>query len=162
MNILYLHGLKGKLSTDKRRVLEQYGNVYAPAINYDYEHIQPIEILKQYANIEFNVVIGSSMGALNAYIISDNIGRPALLFNPPLSKYKKIEFEAKFLKGICSKQFILGGIDEVVNPADTLNFLGQHLNKAELNIKIDPSLGHRISIPIFEEQVKLFFSTICY
>jgi predicted acylesterase/phospholipase RssA len=162
MNILYLHGLKSKLSTGKRRVLELYGNVYAPDIDCDYGHIQPIEILKQYANIEFNVVIGSSMGALNAYIISDNTGRPALLFNPPVSKYKNVTFEAKFLKGISSKQLLLGGNDDVVNPSETLNFLGQHLSKAELNIKTDTYLGHRIPVSIFEEQVKLFFSTICY
>ncbi len=56
------------------------------------------------------------MGALNTYIISENIGRPALLFNPPLSKYKKIVFEAKKLKINSFKQFLLGGNDDVVNP----------------------------------------------
>lgn len=161
MNILYLHGLKSKLSTGKRRVLEKYGNVYAPDINYDNQHIQPIEILKHYVNVELNVVIGSSMGALNAYIISENIGRTALLFNPPLSKYQVVNFKAHFTKGLASKQILLGGNDDVVNPSETLNFLGQHLSKAELNIKTDPYLGHRIPVSIFGEQVKLFFSTIC-
>ena len=88
MNILYLHGLMSKLSPEKRKVLEQYGEVFAPDINYPKKHIQPAEILKQYPDTEFNVIIGSSMGALNAYIISENIGRPALLFNPPLKKYQ--------------------------------------------------------------------------
>jgi len=162
MNILYLHGLKSKLSSEKRKILGEYGKVFAPDIDYNSKYIQPVEILKQYPWTEFNVVIGSSMGALNAYIISENIGRPALLFNPPLAKYKNVDFEAKFLKGICSKQLLLGGNDDVVNPSETLNFLGQHLSKTELNIKIDPSLGHRIPVSIFEEQVKLFFSTICY
>jgi hypothetical protein len=162
MNILYLHGLKSKLSSKKLKVLEQYGKVFAPDIDYNSKYIQPIEILEQYSHIEFNVVIGSSMGALNAYIISENIGRTALLFNPPLSKYKAVIFKAHFTKGLASKQILLGGNDDVVNPSETLNFLGQHLSKAELNIKIDPSLGHRIPVSIFEEQVKLFFSTICH
>jgi homoserine acetyltransferase len=161
MNILYLHGLKSKLKPDKKEILENFGNVYAPDIDYSKDHIQVKAILQNYPDTEFNVVIGSSMGALNAYIISENIGRPALLFNPPLSKYKRIAFEAKILKVTSFKQFLLGGIDDVVNPAETLNFLGQHLNEAELDIKIDPTLGHRIPTPIFEEQVELFFSKLC-
>ena len=87
MNILYLHGLMSKLSPEKRKVLEKYGSVFAPDIDYKSKHIQPIEILKQFPDTEFNVVIGSSMGGLNGYIISENIGRPALLFNPPLIKH---------------------------------------------------------------------------
>jgi len=70
MNILYLQGLKSKLSEAKRKVLEQYGKVYAPDIDYENRHLQPIQILKPYPDTHFNVVIGSSMGALNAYLIS--------------------------------------------------------------------------------------------
>ena len=78
MNILYLHGLKSKLNSEKRKILEQYGNVFAPDIDYQEKYIQPVTILQNYPETEFNVVIGSSMGALNAYIISNWIGR--LLF----------------------------------------------------------------------------------
>ncbi|MCP9201289.1 hypothetical protein MKO06_15370 [Gramella sp. GC03-9] len=53
------------------------------------------------------------MGALNAYIISENIGRPALMFNPPLSKYRSVEFKPKFKKGHIFQMFRLGGKDEI-------------------------------------------------
>ena len=102
------------------------------------------------------------MGALNAYIISENIGRPALLFNPPLKKYQNINFKARYTKGLATKQIVLGGIDEVVDPSETLAFLGKHLNKDELEIKIDPRLGHRIPVDLFIDQVKTFFSKLCY
>lgn len=151
-----------KLSSEKRKVLERFGKVFAPDINYQDKHLQPAEILKPYPDNEFNVIIGSSMGALNAYIISENIGRPALLFNPPLQKYQPVKFENSYTKGLASKQILLGGSDEVVDPSETLIFLGKHLKENELTIKIDPRLGHRIPLEIFKEQAESFFSEICY
>ncbi len=164
MNILYLHGLKSKLKEEKRRILEKSGNVFAPDIDYSREHIQPVQILQNYPDTEFNVIIGSSMGALNGYIISDWIGRPALLFNPPLSRHpERIELpKEKFIRINSSKQILLGGKDKVVDPQETLVFLGKHLQEHQLEIKIDPYLGHRIPLDLFEEQVSHFFSKLCY
>ena len=164
MNILYLHGLESKLSKKKRQVLEKHGQVFAPDIHYSIEHIQSQQILQNYSGTEFNVIIGSSMGALNAYIISDWIGRPSLLFNPPLSRYPRnlILPKEKYLKTASSKQILLGGKDEVVDPRETLVFLKDHLQEDELEIKIDLFLGHRIPLDLFEEQVSTFFSKICY
>ncbi|OEY72801.1 YqiA/YcfP family alpha/beta fold hydrolase [Salegentibacter salarius] len=161
MNILYLHGLNSKLSDEKREVLEKYGQVFAPDINYSDKHFQPDLILKEFPNTEFNVVMGSSMGALNAYAISEIIGRPALLFNPALVKYSEIEFSHKFTRGLSPKQILLGGSDDVVNAADTLIFLGKNLKNSELDIKVLPQLGHRIPINVFTDQVKKFFKDIC-
>ena len=56
MNILYLHGLNSKLSEAKNAILERYGKVYAPNINYSRKHLQPIEILHPYPETEFNVI----------------------------------------------------------------------------------------------------------
>ncbi|TDN87094.1 hypothetical protein DET49_11448 [Salegentibacter sp. 24] len=162
MNIIYLHGLNSKLSDEKREVLEKYGQVFAPDINYSEKHFQPDHILKQFSNTELNVIMGSSMGALNAYAISEIIGRPALLFNPPLAKYRKIEFSHKFTHGLSPKQILLGGSDDVVNAAETLNFLGKNLGKSELKIKVLPELGHRIPIDVFSSQVEDFFKKLCY
>ncbi len=163
MNILYLHGLKSKLKAEKRKVLEEYGKVYAPDIDYSIKHIQPELILESLKGTEINVVIGSSMGALNSYIISDSIGRPCLLFNPPLSKYvDDSQIRAHYLKGNSFKQIVLGGIDDVVDPKETLSFLANHIQKEEIDIHIDPKLGHRIPPELFETQTKLFFSKLCY
>lgn len=164
MNILYLHGLKSKLSKEKREILEQYGEVFAPDIDYATAHIQHLAILRQYPKTEFNVVIGSSMGGLNAFLISNWIGRPALLFNPPLTKHpwSLMLPEPRFSRGDALKQLLLGAKDAIVDPRETLAFLGRHLQQHELEIKVDPLLGHRIPPELFEEQVAHFFSKICY
>lgn len=162
MNILYLHGLNSKLSAEKRKVLEKYGDVFAPDINYKDQHIQPVEILKNYPETEFNVIIGSSMGGLNAFMIAENIGRPCLLFNPPLIKYMPLGFQNRHTKGLAPKTIILGRKDKIVNPAETLKFLGKYSKEAEVVIKLDPFLEHRIPLALFEDEVKDFFSKLCY
>ena len=162
MNILYLHGLKSKLSPEKKKILEQYGKVYAPDIDYESRYIQPVEILKQYPKIEFNAVTGSSMGALNAYIISENIGRSALMFNPPLAKYEAREFKARFTKGYIYQQFRLGGKDEVVSPIETMNFLSSKIRIHDVTVNIDPNLGHRIPPELLNQDLQRFFSELCY
>lgn len=164
MNILYLHGLKSKLSPEKRTVLEKYGDVYAPDINYSKDHFQYTEILSQFPKTEFNVIIGSSMGALNSYIISNWIGRPALLFNPPLSKYpwSIMYSKEKYIKGDASKQVVLGLRDEVVDPRESLNYIANNLTEHVEVIKMHSDLGHRIPLDVFEAELKDFFDKICH
>lgn len=151
-----------KLSPEKRKVLEKYGNVFAPEINYKNKHIQPIEILKNYPDCEFNVIIGSSMGGLNAFIISENLGRPCLLFNPPLAKHMPLKFQNVYTRGLASKTIILGRKDKIVDPSETLQFLGKYSKESEVVIKLDPYLEHRIPLELFENEVKELFSQICY
>lgn len=164
MNILYLHGLLSKLNPKKRTVLEKYGEVFAPDIDYSRDQTPYIEILEPFESTEFNVVIGSSMGGLNAYIISNLIGRPALLFNPPLSKHpwSTMSPEPKFTHGLASKRIVLGAKDEVVNPQETLNCIAKRFCNDEIVIKIEPQLAHRIPLDVFETEVEDFFSKLCY
>ena len=70
--------------------------------------------------------------------------------------------EEKFLKADSSKQILLGAKDDVVDPQKTLAFLGKHLQAHELEIKVDPLLGHRIPLELFKEQVSSLFSKQCY
>ncbi len=119
MNILYLHGLKGKLKDEERDILQKYGKVFAPDIDYNLKHVQPELILESLKGTEINAIVGSSMGALNSYIISDVIGRPSLLFNPPLAKYiDNNKIRAHYLKGSSFKQIVLSGLDDIVDPKD--------------------------------------------
>ena len=164
MNILYLHGLQSKLKPEKRKYLEKFGKIFAPDIDYSVAHQQPASILSRYPDTEINVVIGSSMGGLNAYLVSELIGRPTLLFNPSLARYRESQrgFEPKFGRLTSFKQLLLGGSDEVVDARETLEFLGRDLRKHELFLQIDPHLGHRIPMQLFREQVSSFFSRLCY
>jgi predicted esterase YcpF (UPF0227 family) len=77
--ILYLHGLEGKLSEEKRNVLLQFGYVSTPDIDYRKPKIllNLVEICKT-----ADIIIGSSMGGYTGYFLSLIFDKPCLLFNP--------------------------------------------------------------------------------
>lgn len=164
MNILYLHGLDSKLSSEKREILQKYGKVFAPDLDY-YQNPDAIgTILNMYPEIEINTVIGSSMGGFAAYHVSNALVRPALLFNPALMKrsvLQNIPLGSNSYNSL--KQIVIGQRDEVVLPADTLYFLSQNFNPVtDVNLRLVPRLGHNIPVELFEEEVQSFFSKLCY
>ncbi|GAB2771405.1 YqiA/YcfP family alpha/beta fold hydrolase [Salinimicrobium soli] len=162
MNILYLHGLDSKLSPEKRLVLEKFGKVYAPDLDYYTDENAIQTILNYYPNLEIDVVMGSSMGGFAGYHVANIIDRPALLFNPAVAKRSVKQhipdFGEKFNK---LKHIVIGQIDDVVEPKDTLNFLLSHFNPVtDLHLHLVPELGHNIPVPFFEEEVTSFFSKL--
>ena len=163
MNILYLHGLDSKLSPEKKAILEKYGKVYAPDLNY-YTNPDAIEtILQIYEDVEFNVVMGSSMGGFAGYYVANALFRPALLFNPALSKRSVPQNIPKEDSHNNLKHIVIGQRDEVVSPADTLSFLTENFNSVtHLHLHLVPRLGHNIPVTFFEEEVSRFFSELCY
>ena len=164
MNILYIHGLDSKLGAEKKAVLEKYGQVYAPDINY-YTDANAIEtILNYYPEVEINTVIGSSMGGFAGYHVANALNRPALLFNPALVKRSVPQNIPEDLNSYNNlKQIVLGQQDEVVNPVDTLKFLSENFNPVtDFYLRLVPRNGHNIPVPLFEEEVSSFFSKLCY
>ena len=162
MNILYIYGLDSKLSPEKRAVLENYGEVFIPNIDY-YNDSQAIEsIFSQMKNSNIDCVIGSSMGGFAGFYISTILGVPALLFNPALEE-RSVEQQVPDLQILrrTRKKFLLGAIDEVINPQDTLRFISRYINEhTDFHLHVMPGLTHNIPINIFEEEVKNFFSEI--
>ena len=163
MNILYLHGLESKLSPAKRKILEKYGKVFAPDLNYYQNSDAIVSILDMYSNIDINTVMGSSMGGFAAYHISNALFRPALLFNPALHK-RSVPQEIPGNNNYNNlKQIIIGQQDDVVSPTDTLYFLSENFNPVtEIHLRLVPRLGHRIPVELFEEEVESFFGRLCY
>jgi hypothetical protein len=164
MNILYLHGLNSSLSPEKRKVLELYGKVLAPRLDYETNPNSINTLIQEFTNKAINVVIGSSMGGFAAYYISNAFQRPVLLFNPALvdrsmpQNIPEIKSKTSFFK-----QIVLGTHDTIVNPKLTLNFLAETLKvNSEYKVHIHNDLAHRIPIDVFEEEVKLFFNQMCY
>ena len=164
MNILYLHGLESKLSPAKRKILEKYGKVLAPDLDY-HNNSNAIEtILELYSNIDINTVMGSSMGGFVAYHVSNALFRPALLFNPALKKRPVLQNIPPAYNNYNNlKQIIIGQSDDVVLPADTLSFLTENFNPVtDIHLRLVPRVGHRISVELFEEEVESFFEKLCY
>ena len=61
MNILYLHGLNGSLKPKKRNILEAYGTVLAPSIDYQNNSNAILWLYDSYKNKE-NSPFGKSSG----------------------------------------------------------------------------------------------------
>lgn len=162
MKILYLHGLESKLSPEKREILEKYGEVVAPDVDY-YQDPKAIEnLLKKYAGLNIDAVVGSSMGGFAGYHISNRLDRPALLFNPALKRRSvKQELPAEISASKKLKQIIIGEKDEVVKPAETLEFISSELYRgSEFYIHLRPGMEHRTPVEIFEEELDSFFAKI--
>ena len=162
MNILYLHGLESKLNEAKRVRLQKYGKVFAPNIDY-YNIPNAIEwVLGKYAYTNFGAVVGSSMGGFAGYYISDRLEVPALLFNPALKTRSTFQEVPEIIDTSSAlKQLVIGQRDPVVKPADTLKFLGEHLNRqVDFYIHLRPMMEHRVPLDCFEQELKTFFKRI--
>lgn len=162
MNILYLHGLDSKLSPEKKRILEKFGEVVSPEINY-YEDPQAIQsILKEMQQRELDVVLGTSIGGFAGYYVSTALKKPALLFNPALKQRSVEQATPSFeILSPVLKQFVIGAGDEVVIPADSMEFLSTAYNNfTNFHLHLRPGLGHNIPLDVFEEEVTFFFDLL--
>ncbi|MAZ73667.1 MAG: alpha/beta hydrolase [Flavobacteriaceae bacterium] len=161
MNILYLHGLDSSLNEEKRTILERFGTVFAPPIDYRNNPDTITQLYKKYKNHDplIGVVIGSSMGGFAGYYLADALQRPALLFNPALAQ-RSVKQEVMELPNpkLSLKHIVLGAKDDVIDPAKTLQFLSKTLaTNTEYNIRLRQDLAHRIPVTVFEESIKDFF-----
>jgi len=166
MNILFLHGLESKLSAEKRIILENYGTVIAPDLDYK---SNPNTIQKLYddcQNQEINVIIGSSMGGFVGFHLANSLGICNLLYNPALPYRSSIvqNIPSYLPKNQSpSMRIVLGGHDEIIKAKDNLTFLEQNCNpKTDYTIVIKNELAHQIPVEVFEEQTKAFFDCLCY
>jgi len=158
--ILYLHGLHSHLSNEKREVLELYGNVKAPQFDYFTTQDVIAQLIRQFEEGSIDCVMGSSMGGFVGYYVAQALGVPALLFNPALP-YRSVEQGVPTIKTAHSAtvHFVLGVKDEVIRAKDTLHFITEKMPIASLyRIYLRPELGHRIPMPVFEEEVWRFFN----
>jgi len=160
MIILYLHGLESKLSPPKRSVLERFGTVIAPDLDY-YNNPNVFEYLLQLnAEHHFDVAIGSSMGGFMSYYFVNTINCPALLFNPALP-YRSVPQNIPTLDSLNSSSllhFALGGQDDVIKANDNLKWISENRQPStDLKISIHNQMGHQILLDVFEKEVTEFF-----
>ena len=139
MTILYLHGLESKLNPAKKAILEKFGLVIAPDLDY---HNNPNIfdlLLKVNQEKEINVVIGSGMGGFMGYFIANTIKRPALLFNPALP-YRPVQQNIPDFNPINSStllHLVLGGLDEIIKADDNLKWISENrIASSDINISI--------------------------
>ena len=162
MNILYIHGLNSSLSEEKQLVLEPYGLVQAPAIDYENNPDSIMWLHNHYKDAQIDVIIGSSMGGFAGYHLSKLFKVPALLFNPALAERSVFQNIPDTPETNGSRiSIVLGAKDDIVDPKHTLKFLGNLLAQSQdYNILIRHDLEHRIPLGVFEEEVSLFFKRL--
>ena len=162
MKIVYIHGLDSKLSPEKREILEKFGTVISPDINY-YDNPKSIDtIIREVEGEDPDVIIGSSIGGFATYYVSTALQKPALMFNPALAERSvKQEVPQVEINTPLFKQFLLGAIDDVVIPGRTLNFIAEAYNEhTDFHIHIQPGLTHNIPLDVFEAEVKSFLDKV--
>lgn len=160
MNILYLHGLESILNPDKRTVLERFGNVIAPDLDYKINPNVFEFLLKLNEENNFDVAIGSSMGGFMSYYFSNTVSCPALLFNPALPHRPILQNIPALnpLRAAALLHFILGGQDDIIKASDNLKWLAENkLSNSDFKIYIHQQMGHQIPLDIFEIEVSEFF-----
>jgi hypothetical protein len=165
MNILYLHGLESKLSNEKRVLLEKYGKVIAPDMDYTSNPNMIASLFSEYHNYGIDVIIGSSMGGFAGYYLANSFGICALLYNPALpyrgntEQIQPTDLPVNNPKVI---RIVLGGQDTVIKAKDNLEFLAQHISSTtDFSIVIRKDLGHQIPVDVFEMETIAFFDSIC-
>jgi pimeloyl-ACP methyl ester carboxylesterase len=153
--LLYLHGLDGHLSPEKAAVLQAFGDVTAPQLDYraaGFYHDQ----LRLYLDKPYDGVVGSSMGGFIALRMARRQNIPALVFNPALVQ-RTITPD---LEGEPSQQHpdynaavyaIFGQEDKVIPWAESHAALVESLQPGQLHVRKVAGLGHRIPVPVFEE-----------
>lgn len=162
MNIVYLHGLDSKLSLEKKEILEKFGDVIAPEIDY-YSNENAIKSLVDYLkDKKVDLIIGSSIGGFAGYYVSTALKKPALLFNPAL-KNRSVEqiIPSIPINSRSVKQFVLGVMDDVVNPGETLGFISKTFNEfTDFHIHLRTGLTHNIPLDVFEEEIESFLNLV--
>ncbi len=158
-NILYLHGLEGNLSDEKRAVLEQYGVCIAPEIDYRQPQIlQTLLHIAQQNNA--TQIIGSSMGGYVGFAVARILNLECLLFNPAFP-YRSVEPDMSGIEIPETKTtkttIVLGKKDMVIKHADNLLFIQQNLKNQNITIREIETLEHHIPIEIFEMVMNDYF-----
>lgn len=160
MTILYLHGLESKLNPAKREILEHFGTVVAPDMDY-YNDSDVFKMLMELHRIhDFNVVIGSSMGGFMSYNYANTVNCPALLFNPALQQRLVVQKMPELNPANASSllHFALGGKDTVVAANGNLQWLSENrMETTEFKISLHSKMEHQIPLDVFEIEVKEFF-----
>lgn len=158
-NILFLHGLESHLIDDKKAILNKFGNVMAPHIDYHANPDAIATLFREYANQNIDYIIGSSMGGFAGFYLSAMLDTPALLFNPALPYRSQVAQNIPIVgKRNYLMQFVIGQQDDIILAKDNLEYIVKLLPAStDIKIHIIKNLGHRISLEVFESETNLFF-----
>jgi pimeloyl-ACP methyl ester carboxylesterase len=153
--IIYLHGLDGSLSQEKKTVLERCFDIVAPQLDYRNTPDMFGQLDKLVRNEKPDAIIGNSMGGCFAWYLAMYHALPALCFNLALG-YRSISIDLPGLKSNNNPVvFVIGGKDTVVQADENFAWIRQHANP-NFVLKWYNEMEHRVDIDTFSYEVELF------
>ena len=157
---LYIHGLDGFLSEEKRTILSKHTQVVAPIINYRANPTSYNDLKSMAINEKVDIIIGTSMGGCMAYHLSLHLSLPALLFNPALP-FRSVGIDLPVQDKVRETYLhvVIGGQDDIIDPIQNLIWIVAR-EKGAMDIRWKNTLGHRIPLDVFEEEVGGFFGKL--
>lgn len=159
--ILYLHGLDSFPTEEKLNILKKFcDELTAPLIDYRRPDLQSF-LLETAQNCGANILIGSSMGGLSAYILAKYLGCKALLFNTAFIKMNNYAFALPTqINENYTYKVVLGALDDVIDHQKSIDFLANNEKNNTYQYIILPKLAHRIDVETFENEIHNFINEI--
>ncbi|QZT37946.1 hypothetical protein K5X82_03355 [Halosquirtibacter xylanolyticus] len=162
MRILYLHGLGSDgLMKGKRDILEKNlksRNIYSPLLDYYQNEIEN-KIESIFRKDNYDLIIGSSTGAMVAHALSALYGTKAILMNPAFSHPIVDKLMPKLIRSTRLGDhciYVFGSEDNVVPIEGTQRFLSiDHFPKGRS--MVIEGMEHRIRV---EELNQIFSSSL--
>jgi len=148
--ILHLHGLESGINNEKKKFMEQFGEVIFPKINYKDIPDAVNYILEKYKYNKPSLISGSSFGGFVAYYYSLIENIPCLAFNPALP-YRSLEQNIPDISHHRKAPLyvFIGGTDDIIKASDNINFILNNASGNKVKIVTDFATGHRIPLNVF-------------
>jgi hypothetical protein len=150
--ILYLHGLESKQGGTKVDFMSSNNLVHAPSLDYKNEETYN-SLLSIIQEIDFDLIVGSSMGGFMAMHLSTLVNVQTILFNPSLTPTKdKIYGGHHFYKNgdVISPNPIVavGRYDKVINPFELKEYF---VNQLKIKHFFMLNIGHKVDLIHFKD-----------
>ena len=160
--VIYIHGLGSSPVPAKLDIIRSYAEVVALHLDYEQDPDSYKKILQLALDEQVEGVIGSSLGGLIGHHLSENLGLPALLFNPALYRDVPAAYGMQLEQEISpAKMVVQGAKDEIVDPVQVRNILDSKSREdCLMHIIINQDMGHQIDLVNFKRFVTWFFNMI--
>ena len=101
---------------------------------------------------DIDFIVGSSLGGLLGYWLAEDLGVPALLYNPAFQfKHFPLKIPKVYVAEGVRKFVVLGQRDQTVLPSDTVKFCAESKFPHDFRIVTCHWLGHEIDLATFRE-----------
>lgn len=144
--LLYLHGYQGAPNLEKVAYMESLGfDVIAPHIDYDNRP----DIISELAELEFDYIIGNSLGSYVGFYLSEIKRVECLLINAPMYMNImevincQINVPGNHLNiggGTTKKNIVLGRHDDIVNHVKVIEWLDNRSYYTDIHVY--DGMGH--------------------